>query len=325
MFAWLKQLIQTESDRDRVERQLASLTPRARRVLHSARQEADRRQHRTLDTGHLLLALLGLGQGVAIDILRKMGAKQGALRIELEKALAQAEAGSPSADSARSPAVTMVLARASQEAQILHHAYVGTEHLLLALLRDDAGQAGRVLRSMGIDVEMARVAVLQELCPTWSDADRAETAPINLTLRAQQVLALARQEAVRLRDDSIRTEHVLFGLLRLKQGVAIRVLGRMGVLVDAVQREVTRLLGTPKDAPIPDDPPYDAVVKLVLASASQEAKAMHRSCVGTEHILLGLLRRGSGPIGGLLQVLELEVDETRRAILKGLEPSRRAE
>jgi len=325
MFTWLKQLIQTESDRDRVERQLASLTSRARRVLDSARQEADRMQHQTLDTGHLLLALLGLGQGIVIDVLRRMGANQGALRTELEKALAQAEGDSPPADHALSPAVTLVLTRASQEAQALQHTYVGTEHLLLALLQDDAGQAGRVLRSMGIDVEKARMAVLQELNPTGSDAGRVETEATGLTLRAQQVLALARQETIRLRDDSIRTEHVLFGLLRLKQGVAIRVLGRMGVLVDAVQREVARLLGPPKEAPAPADPPHDPAVKLVLALAAQEAKDLHHAFVGTEHILLGLVRDGAGMAGGLLQGLELDPDEIRKAILKELEPNRGSE
>src|SRR2546422_104378 len=112
----------------------------------------------------------------------------------------------------------------------------------------------------------------------------------NLTPRAQQVLALARTEADRFNHNFVGTEHLLLGLIRLGQGTALNVLGKMGLDLETVRREVEKQVGTgPDQKAKPGIPPYTPRVKKVLVLAAKEAKALNHTYVGTEHILLGLL------------------------------------
>jgi ATP-dependent Clp protease ATP-binding subunit ClpC len=107
------------------------------------------------------------------------------------------------------------------------------------------------------------------------------------TPRAQQVLALARKEAERF-------EHLLLGLIKLGQGVAVNVLQRMGLDLERVRMEVEKYVGSHPETNMIGNIPYTPRVKKVLALAAKEAKGLNHSYVGTEHILLGLLREGDG-------------------------------
>ena len=143
----------------------------------------------------------------------------------------------------------------------------------------------------------------------------------NFTPRAQQVLALARKEADRFHHNFVGTEHVLLGLIRLGQGVAVNVLRKMGVDLEAVRREVENQVGTGPEQVILGNIPYTPRVKKVLALAAKEAKALNHTYVGTEHVLLGLLREGDGVAARVLQILKVDVEVTRREILKELDPN----
>ena len=114
----------------------------------------------------------------------------------------------------------------------------------------------------------------------------------NFTPRAQQVLALARKEADRFNHNFVGTEHLLLGLIKLGQGVAVNVLQKMGLDLETVRMEVEKQVGTGPDQKMIGNIPYTPRVKKVLALASKEAKALNHTYVGTEHILLGLLRDG---------------------------------
>lgn len=144
----------------------------------------------------------------------------------------------------------------------------------------------------------------------------------NFTPRAQQALALARKEADQLNHHYVGTEHLLLGLLALGQGVAINVLQKMGLDLNAVRAEVIKLSepGEVKNTGGVASIPYTPRVKKVLALAGKEAKALQHSYVGTEHLLLGLLREGEGAAAKILQALELDIEETRNEILKELDP-----
>src|ERR1041385_7077604 len=113
----------------------------------------------------------------------------------------------------------------------------------------------------------------------------------NFTPRAKQALALARKEAERFNHNFVGTEHLLLGLILLGQGVAVTVLKRMGVSLEAVRTEVEKQVGTRSDG-IVVNIPYTPRVKKILALAAKEAKALNHTYVGTEHILLGILREG---------------------------------
>ena len=143
----------------------------------------------------------------------------------------------------------------------------------------------------------------------------------NFTPRAQQVLALARKEADRFNHNYVGTEHLLLGLIKLGQGVAVSVLERMGLDLDSVRREVEKQVGTGPDQKVSGNIPYTPRVKKVLALANKEAKSLNHSYVGTEHILLGLLREGEGVAARVLQNLEVDIQRTRNEILAEIDPN----
>src|ERR1700723_3303590 len=149
----------------------------------------------------------------------------------------------------------------------------------------------------------------------------SDEAMSNFTPRAQQVLALARKEADRLNHNFLGTEHLLLGLIKLGQGVAVNVLQKLGLDLDTVRMEVEKQVGTGPDQKMIGNIPYTPRVKKVLALASKEAKALNHTYVGTEHILLGLLREGDGVAAKVLKNLDVDIEEARQRTLKELDPN----
>jgi ATP-dependent Clp protease ATP-binding subunit ClpC len=144
-----------------------NFTPRAQQTLALARKEADRFNHKYVGTEHLLLGLVRLGQGVAVNVLQKMGANLETIRMEVE---VQVGSGPERimGNIPYTPRVKKVLAFAGKEARSLSHSYVGTEHLLLGLLREGEGVAARVLKNLNVDIARARHEVLKELDPNYT-------------------------------------------------------------------------------------------------------------------------------------------------------------
>ena len=143
----------------------------------------------------------------------------------------------------------------------------------------------------------------------------------NFTPRAQQVLALARKEADRFHHNYVGTEHLLLGLIKLGQGVAVSVLQKMGLELETVRAEVEKQVGIGQESKAPAGSiPYTPRVKKVLALAGKEAKTLNHSYVGTEHILLGLLREGEGVAARVLKTLDIDIERTRNEILRELDP-----
>ena len=142
----------------------------------------------------------------------------------------------------------------------------------------------------------------------------------NFTPRAQQVLALARKEADRFHHNYVGTEHILLGLIKLGQGVAVSVLQKMGLDLETVRAAVEKQVGTGQETKAQGSIPYTPRVKKVLALAGKEAKTLNHSYVGTEHILLGLLREGEGVAARVLKSLDIDIERTRSEILRELDP-----
>jgi ATP-dependent Clp protease ATP-binding subunit ClpC len=143
----------------------------------------------------------------------------------------------------------------------------------------------------------------------------------DFTPRAQQVLVLSRKEAERFNHNYVGTEHLLLGLIKLGEGVAVNVLQKMGLDLERVRTEVEKHVGSYPETNMVGSIPYTPRVKKVLALAAKEAKALNHSYVGTEHILLGLLREGEGVAARVLQSLEVNPARTRNEILKALNPN----
>ncbi len=143
----------------------------------------------------------------------------------------------------------------------------------------------------------------------------------NFTPRAQQVLVLARKEADRFSHAYIGTEHLLLGLIKLGQGVAVNVLQHMGLELETVRMEVEKEVGSGPPQKTGGNIPYTPRVKKVLAFANKEAKSLNHSYVGTEHLLLGLLREGEGVAARVLRRLEVDLQRTRNEILAEIDPN----
>ncbi|MBL9151052.1 MAG: ATP-dependent Clp protease ATP-binding subunit [Verrucomicrobiales bacterium] len=143
----------------------------------------------------------------------------------------------------------------------------------------------------------------------------------NFTPRAQQVLALARKEADRFNHNYVGTEHLLLGLIKLGQGVAVNVLQKMNLDLETVRMEVEKQVGNGPETKMIGNIPYTPRVKKVLALAGKEAKGLNHSYVGTEHILLGLLREGEGVAARVLKNLDVDLERTRNEILRELDPN----
>ena len=143
----------------------------------------------------------------------------------------------------------------------------------------------------------------------------------NFTPRAQQVLALARKEADRLNHNFLGTEHLLLGLIKLGQGVAVNVLQKMGLDLETVRMEVEKQVGTGPDQKMIGNIPYTPRVKKVIALAQKEAKNLNHTYVGTEHLLLGLLREGDGVAAKVLRALDVDIEQCRQEILRELDPN----
>ena len=145
--------------------------------------------------------------------------------------------------------------------------------------------------------------------------------PHCFTPRAQQALAFARQEADRFNHNFVGTEHLLLGLIKLGQGVAVNVLRKLGLDLETVRMAVEKAVGTGPDQKMIGNIPYTPRVKKVLALAAKEAKNLNHTYVGTEHILLGLLREGDGVAARVLKGLDVDIEQTRQVILKELDPN----
>ena len=141
-----------------------------------------------------------------------------------------------------------VVVLAQEEARTLKHNYIGTEHILLGLLREEEGLAARVLESLDITVERVRAQVVRIV----GSGEEVTSGQIPFTPRAKKVLELALREGLALGHNYIGTEHVLLGLVRENEGVAARILLEFDADADKVRDEIIRMLeGAPRPAPRP--------------------------------------------------------------------------
>src|SRR4051794_10213095 len=138
--------------------------------------------------------------------------------------------------------VRKVLAMAREEAARLHHEYVGTEHILLGLIREGEGVAATVLQNLNVELD----EVQQKIEETVKKGKAAQATGPDLpyTSRAKKVLELAMSEARELGHSYVGTEHLLLGLLREEKGIAAQVLTDAGVNLEAARAETLRILGT---------------------------------------------------------------------------------
>jgi ATP-dependent Clp protease ATP-binding subunit ClpC len=131
-----------------------------------------------------------------------------------------------------------VVVLAQEEARLLNHNYIGTEHILLGLIHEGEGVAAKALESLGISLEAVRAQVEEII----GQGQSAPTGHIPFTPRAKKVLELSLREALQLGHNYIGTEHILLGLIREGEGVAAQVLVKLGADLSRVRQQVIQLL-----------------------------------------------------------------------------------
>lgn len=132
----------------------------------------------------------------------------------------------------------------------------------------------------------------------------------------KHALIFARREAERFNHNFVGTEHLLLGIVALGQGRAVNVLKKSGLSLESIRSETERWVGTGPEKKMIGKIPYTPRVKKVLALAVKESQALNHGHVGTEHILLGMLREGDGVAARVLKKLGLELEKTRQEVLK---------
>ncbi len=154
-----------------------NFTPRAQQVINLARKESDRFNHPYIGTEHLLLGVIALGEGVAVTVLERIGVSLEAVRLEVESAVGQGPQTKVEGNVPFTPRAKKVLQLAVAEAQALSHTYVGTEHILLGLLREGEGVAAQVLRNLNVNIETTRQEIMRELDPNFEPPENETTGP----------------------------------------------------------------------------------------------------------------------------------------------------
>ncbi|MDD5636161.1 MAG: Clp protease N-terminal domain-containing protein, partial [Atribacterota bacterium] len=186
--------------------------------------------------------------------------------------------------------VRKVIMMAQEEAVNLNHNYIGTEHILVGLVKENEGLAGKVLRELGVEPEK----VIEAIEKIVGKGEYQEVSEITFTPRAKKVLELASQEASQLGQNYIGTEHILLGLIKEGSGVATRILNDMGIDLENVYSQVMKVLMengqseptvansiTRKDSKVPtlDEFGRDLTELAMIKEANKRNVIIHRAII----------------------------------------------
>jgi ATP-dependent Clp protease ATP-binding subunit ClpA len=314
-------------------------TDRARRVVVLAQEESRLLNHDFIGTEHLLLGLIDEGEGVAALALAALGIRLDAVRAKVEEIVGQGES-TPSGHIPFTPRAKKVLELSLREALDMGHNYIGTEHLLLGLLREGEGVGATVLVGLGADLDSVRQKVIQILTgrpgvpqgvlvdPLVRPARRRPSGGLSttaglddlvvrrFTVSSRRVLLLAESEALRLGHATVGSEHLLLGLLADEEGDAAEVLAGLGIDLGTVRARAEQVLGRQRlagrERAVYDDMALDA-----LERALAEALVAGRETIDTADLLRGLVQqaeRGIGLMAVAFQALDTSAEAVRAAL-----------
>src|SRR5260221_910172 len=328
----------TSMDRTRYD----TFTQRARKVLSLAQEEVQRFQYDYIGAEHLLLGLVGEGEGVAAKVLSNLGVELKEVRDAVEAMIGRGDPIVPG-ELGLTPRAKKVLELAVDEAHRLNHHSIGTEHLLLGLLREGESIAAEALQSLGVNLEKVRTETIRVLSrggPPQLKGAQMEGPPqlkgvlkiLEATLRAKEAV-IQRQEyelAAKLHDHEVRLrEHIA----RLESEWSR----------EREKKERGQEPGEEQTEPIQDDDDkiqelrpeekdfiqtlgilsqddrdrletFTVRARRVLRFSREEAQSLQHNYIGTEHLLLGLARENGGIAAAVLRNLGVELNTVRSAV-----------
>lgn len=228
--------------------QAVDISPGTKRALELSVDEARSLGHHFIGTEHLLLALLRVDQNksTAASIIQRCGINPAVVRMRVLKALQVGPTGEAEAEwklelenqEHFTQRATRVMDLAAVAAHLMKHHYIGTEHMLLGFIREGSGIAARVLRDLGLEIEKVEELVRQYTAGAISSVEK----PLEWSPDTKRVLELAVDEARRMGHHYIATEHLLLGVVRQPNSIAIDILKKLGVSPEEVRRQTRRVL-----------------------------------------------------------------------------------
>jgi uncharacterized damage-inducible protein DinB len=332
-----------------------NFTDRARKALQLAQEEAQRLDQSYIGTPHIVLGLVREEGGLAGQVLREMGVDLDKAREAVAKVLEEHHAIVRGVIGL-TPGAKRSIESAMNVAQRLNQRFVGTEHLLLGMLELPDAEAVAVLQELGLASEDVRAALLKKLGDKGKRArpsrglqrfgekvrrrvqvfqrediqgqeERSSSyRPVGMsrfdkfTERARRTLQLAQEEAQRRNHKYIGTEHILLAMASQDDSVAARVLINLGIELVKVRSTVVFII-KPGDRPVTGEIDITPKAKRVIELAVDEARRLNHHYIGTEHLLLGLIREGEGTAAGVLHSLGATLEKTRAQVIEVLKSS----
>ena len=301
-------------------------TERARRAIVLAQEEAQRLGNNYIATEHILLGIVSEGECLAAQTLETFGINLAKVRGEVEAIVGR---GSQSIhqDMVFTPRSKRVIELAFEEARRFNHNYIGTEHLLLALLREQEGVAARILTNLGVDTESARTTIISllgeagaEPLPTRAPGGGMQLSQAVSTVpmgpAARHALAAAFEEAQRGGSPMCNLEHLLYGIAHVEESAAARFLKQKGISpLDIRGSGGTAASGVVDSEEIG----YSHEVSACILKAARDARMMSREKIGVEHLLLAMTGDTTSSGSRLLQKLGVSIEALRRQLTDYLE------
>jgi ATP-dependent Clp protease ATP-binding subunit ClpA len=276
-----------------------NFTERVRKVLAIAREEAQRLQNEYVAPEHIMLGLLREGEGVANVVLERCGVDADKLGPKIES-LAEPPSSRPALgpDLPYTSRAKRALELSMSEARELGHSYVGTEHLLMGLVRDEKSQVSPVLKELGVTADRARAAMREilgdaNIVPTGGSRDDLLDVPLmpNAPERLRRVMAAAYSIAGTLGATELNPVHVALALLQHRDGAGNAVLDSLRVNRDAIGEALQQAASRDKGPEVA--PEVRVKVSAALQSAMlrirDEQHALGSAAPGTQHLVLALL------------------------------------
>jgi ATP-dependent Clp protease ATP-binding subunit ClpA len=271
---------------------------RAKRVLALAQDEAIRFNHNYIGVEHLLLGLIREGEGVAARALNSLGVELTKARTSVEFIIGRGDATTSPSEITLSPRTTKVIELAIDEARKLGHNHVGTEHLLLGIVREGGSIGAGVLQSLGVALEKVReqvIATLGQHPDNRASSSRPDVAAMvhetmphyRLDDGARRAHRRAYWEAGRANEEEVKPHHLLLALVASEEVWIRRVLADAGVNpTDLVAR--IDAAAPPRPGPRPGGPTEGQAVFDVITRAASFAAERNRATIRSEHLLLAI-------------------------------------
>ena len=309
---------------DRIVLGEIGLTPRAKKVIELAVDEARRLNHHYIGTEHLLLGLIREGEGIAAGVLESLGVNLEKVRTQTIQVLGQSGVSQKVKES-QTGLVPQLMIELLKEAQnVLVSVMQEKEQALQQKEFERAAELGK--REKNLRDSMSKLETFWHLQPgfaqkhyTQSEIEIVEDDALDIfTVQLLRVLSRSKEEAQHFQHDYIGTEHFLLALIHESKGVAAEVLRNLEIDTNKVRETIEAIIDQ-GDRVLLDEMAFTPRAKKVIELAKDEAQSMKHHYVGLEHLLLGLVREGEGIAAGVLERMGVTMESVRTETMKVLD------